>query len=254
MSAQHLTPTDRDRDIVRAAWSLGAASPDALAGLVCPGTSAKTVHRRLRRLTTAGYLARTQVAGRPGGVRWIYTAGARARMLDPAYAGGWRPPLVQVEHTVLAGELLARLVTREWDGLAIVGWQGEAEVRQWTAPSDPRPDAIVDWHDRHGPGRWYVEVDRGTEAQGAWRRKLVRYFATADGSRAAVLAITTRPDRARAIARLAADVGVPLLATTPQLLDTDGLAGAARSRPDVPLPGTTVLEGSADRSHHRKTG
>lgn len=201
--------TDRDRALVRAAWSLGLATHETLRLLVSPHTRANTLRRRLCRLHRDGYLTQTRHIG-PTGSIWLYGAGPRS--LVPDEPRPWRPSLAQLEHTLAVGDVLVAL-TRPTADLTVTGWQGEAELRAWAAPGDPYPDARVTWEAVGAHGAWLVEVDRGTESLPAWRRKLVRYLAT-DVRADRVLAVTTGPRRARAIAHLAADIGVGLLATT----------------------------------------
>lgn len=207
--------TDRDRAIVRAAWSLGLATHETLRLLVSPHTRANTLRRRLCQLHRAGYLTQTRHIG-PTGSIWLYGAGPRA--LVPGEPRPWRPSLAQLEHTLAVGDVLVALTGRR-PGLTISAWQGEAELRSWAAPGAPYPDARVAWRiERGGTGAWLVEVDRGTESHAAWRRKLVRYLVA--GTVESVLAVTTTAARAQAIASLAAEVGVDLVAMPRDALDS----------------------------------
>jgi hypothetical protein len=199
--------TDRDRALVRAAWSLGLATHETLRLLVSPQTRANTLRRRLCLLHRDGYLTQTRHLGR-GGAIWLYGAGPRA--LVPGEPRPWRPSVAQLEHTLAVGDVLVSL-TRPRPGVGITGWQGEAELRAWAAPGAPYPDARVTWEVGGARGAWLVEVDRATESHAAWRRKLVRYLAVVGAEQ--VLAVTTTPIRAKAIASLAAEVGVDLVAT-----------------------------------------
>lgn len=96
--------------------------------------------------------------------------------------------------------------------LTITGWEGEAELRAWSAPGMPFPDARVTWRAGDTVGAWLVELDRATESHAAWRRKLVRYLTNPRGGQ--VLAITTSAARAKALATMASEIGIDLLATT----------------------------------------
>jgi hypothetical protein len=80
-----------------------------------------------------------------------------------------------------------------------------------------------------------VELDRATESRAAWRRKLGRYLSCR--SEEPVLVLTTSSRRAKHIAMLAADVGVPLLATTTESVHTEADPGVfdARVRRRLPL-------------------
>ena len=163
--------TERDRELVRAAWSLGLATHETLRLLVSPQTRANTLRRRLCLLHSNGYLMQTRHVG-PGRCIWLYGAGPRA--LTPGEPRPWRPSLAQLEHTLAVGDVLVAL-TRPRPGLTITAWQGEAELRAWAAPGAPYPDARVTWEASGARGAWLVEVDRATESHAAWRRKVVRY-------------------------------------------------------------------------------
>lgn len=198
--------TDRDRALIRAAWSLGLATHETLRLLVSPQTRANTLRRRLGQLHRHGYLTQTRHVG-PGGCIWLYGVGARG--LTPGEPRPWRPSLAQLEHTLAVGDVLVALTTAR-AGLTVTGWQGEAELRSWAAPGAPYPDARMTWEAKGMSGAWLVEVDRGTESHAAWRRKLVRYLSCAESE--PVFVVTTAPRRARAIAQLASELGVDLLA------------------------------------------
>ena len=223
--------TARDRALVRAAWSLGLATHETLRLLVSPQTRANTLRRRLCLLHRHGYLTQTRHVG-PGGCIWLYGAGPRA--LTPGEPRPWRPSLAQLEHTLAVGDVLVAL-TRPRPGIPVTAWHGEAELRAWAAPGAPYPDARVTWESSGARGAWLVEVDRATESQAAWRRKLVRYL-TARAPEP-VLAVTTSVRRARTIASLAADVGVDLVATSAAALASadDATVYDARVRRALPL-------------------
>lgn len=197
--------TDRDRALVRASWSLGAATSGTLRALVSPGTAADTLGVRLRRLTQAGHLSVTRYVAPAGGL-FLYNVGPLA--IPPGEPRPWRPSLAQVQHTLDAGSAVVALTRPGFAGLSSTSWQGEAELRAWAQPGAPFPDARVSW----AAGSWLVEVDRATESRAAWRRKLVRYLTHPAGG--VVLALTTTDERAVNLANVAADLGVPLLATT----------------------------------------
>ena len=217
--------TDRDRQILHACWSLGAAPAHALRALISPHIGPDTFRHRLAKLHRAGYLDQQRYIA-PAGALWLYSVGRRT--LRPGERRPWRPGLWQVQHTLDVADAIVAL-TRP--GFAIpgelMGWQGEAEVRSWAAPGAPYPDAVIRWQRGALAGAWWVELDRATESRTAWRRKLVRYLTTQTTD--PILALTTSAARAAGLAQVAADVGVPLLATTltacqqtpdPDVLDT----------------------------------
>ncbi|HVF05280.1 MAG TPA: replication-relaxation family protein [Frankiaceae bacterium] len=213
--------TDRDRRLIHAAWSLGAATHTTLRALVTPETRANTLRRRLRLLHTERYLIQRQHVG-PAGCLWLYSAGPRG--LRSTDARPWRPSLAQIEHTVAVGYTIVALTRPGFvPGLHVTGWQGEAELRSWAAPGEPFPDARITWEHGGASGAWLVEVDRGTESRSAWRRKLVRYLISATTE--TVLAVTTTQRRAAGLAAVAADIGVDLIATT--------IEDVVRENPDV---------------------
>jgi hypothetical protein len=205
-----LALTNRDRALVRAAWSLGAAPHSTLRALVSPQTDGETLRRRMRQVHRAGYLAQTRHVG-PAGCLWLYGAGPRS--VGTGEPRPWRPGVAQIEHTVAIGDLLVALTRPGFAApVAVTGWEGEAELRAWARPGDPFPDARVVWTLDGTPGVWLVEVDRATESRPAWRRKLTRYLAA--DVREPILAVTTSERRALGLAQVAADVGVDVLATT----------------------------------------
>lgn len=219
--------TERDRALIRAAWSLGAATHATLRDLVSPDTQADTLRRRLRHLHRERYLTQTRHVG-PAGCIWLYGAGARTRRSGGARS--WRPGVAQLEHTLAVGEAVVALTRVGFAApVEVTGWQGESELRSWAVLGEPFPDARVTWRVGEVESAWLVELDRGTESRAAWRRKLVRYL-MAD-LREPVLALTTSFQRANALAVVAADVGVDVLATTleavrrsddPEVIDATG--------------------------------
>lgn len=230
---QRLVLTERDRRIIHACWSLGYAPASTLRALVSPGTSAGTWRDRLRRLHRAGHLVRTRYIA-PAGDLWLYGAGrASLAVGEPA---PWRPSLAQVEHTLAVAQAVVDLTRCGFTPpLTVSGWQGEAELRAWAPPGWPYPDARITWDHDGTAGSWLVEVDRATESRTAWRRKLVRYLTAAAPD--PVLALTTSQARATGLATVAADLGVPLLATTLTAVrnDDDPLVLDARQRRHLPL-------------------
>jgi hypothetical protein len=235
--------TDRDRALIRAAWSLGAATHATLRELVSPQTDGETLRRRMRQLHRAGYLTQTRHVG-PAGCLWLYSAGQRS--VKPGEPRPWRPGVAQIEHTVAIGEVLVALTRAGFAApITVTGWQGEAELRAWANPGDPFPDARVVWETDHGKGVWLVEVDRATESRPAWRRKLVRYLAA--DIRQPVLAVTTSAVRASGLAVAASEIGVDVLATTiadiRANLDPPVVDSIHRRR--VPLSRATLSRGSA---------
>jgi hypothetical protein len=200
----------RDHELVRCAWSLGWATSDALRDAVSPETLVKTLSRRLGGLVAAGYLRRRRIIGGVGHI-FLYGAGRNAPTLDPAYRDAWRPSDAQVLHTLAVGETLAALLVPGVLGsLAVTGWEGEAELRQWHEPGAALPDLRVRWSQGERSGAWPVEVDRGTEGRAAWRRKLTRYVHT---SYREILVVTTSDERARNLARIARELGAPAITT-----------------------------------------
>lgn len=205
-----LALTDRDRALVRAAWSLGAATHATLRALVSPQTDGETLRRRMRKLHRAGYLVQTRHVG-GAGCLWLYSAGPRA--IERGEPRPWRPGAAQIEHTVAIGEVVVALTRPGFAAPAVVtGWEGEAELRAWAGPGDPFPDARVTWALDRTSGAWLVEADRATESRPAWRRKLARYLAA--DVRQPILAVTTSERRAAGLAQVAADIGADVLATT----------------------------------------
>jgi hypothetical protein len=234
-------PSAGDRVVLGVVWSLGWVTPGAIAGLAAPDRSQATVTKRLFRLRQEGLLRAQFLPQGPRHHRILLALTARAGRVDPGLADGWRPPPAAAWHSVDVGlALLAAARASLCPGVRVAGWQGEAELRAWAAPGEPYPDARVGWVSGPHRGRWWLEVDRGTEGRAAWRRKLARYQAVPDGD--AVVALTTGEVRARHLAELAVDAGVPLLSCT---LDAwvrggDPAVYAAPQRRRVPLSEATV--------------
>ncbi len=224
MSRVQLGPVDRA--LLRAAWSLGWGSTATLAGLVVPDRGLPAVERRLRVLCTAGYLRALRLLFGPAGHRLLYAPGRLAARVDPGLAGGWRPALAAVEHTVAVGRvLLAGHAAGLAPPLVVTGWRGEAELRAWALPGEPLPDAALSWVAAGRRGEWLLEVDRGTEGRGQWERKLARYL---DVPRhALVVVVAPCPARARRLAQLASGTGVPLVSLTAAEWLTPARGGAA---------------------------
>jgi len=211
MSRSDITLRRRDHELVRAAWSLGWVTCRVLTDVISPATSAKTLSGRLSQLAAAGFLRRRRIVGGPGGHLWLYGAGRNASAMDPAYAAAWRPPDFHLAHTIEVGDTLAALLTPDRLGsVAVTDWKGQAELRTWHCPGDAMADLAIRWTCGARVGSWLVEVDRGTESRHALRRKFLRYLHTPDRE---VLVVTTTDDRARNIATLARELGVPVLTT-----------------------------------------
>jgi hypothetical protein len=216
----------RDQQIVDTVARLGAAPTATLQALHSPHTTHSNMSRRLRQLCDHRLLRLSRHGGPVRNI-WLYTIGPAA--LTPGQPRPWHPPLAQLQHTVAIGDaLVALLRPTAAPGLLVTEWQGEAELRAWEQPGHPRPDLRVRWvanADADSPagqrrGGWLdVEVDRGTEGRGAWRRKLARYLTYT--STAQILTVTTTDVRARSIAETAHAVGMRLLA----LSEADLLAG-----------------------------
>lgn len=228
---QVVVPAGRDLELVRAVWSLGWSTAATVAGLVCPGTQPRTLRRRLGQLVVAGYLWQTRICLGRGGHLWIYETGPRAGRIADGYRDPWKPPIVQLEHTLAVGDTLRELCRPgRFTCLGVVGWQGEAEIRSWAKVGQPYSDAAVQWRSATMNGGWWIELDRGTETSKTWRNKLLRYaLAHLDGPGHAVLVVTTSDARAHNLARAGRDIGVHVLATTtrdltdrddPQVLDS----------------------------------
>jgi len=200
---------------VAAATSLGQVTAEGLRRLISPGTSANTFTARLRILVTARYLTRVEVIA---GLRRVYLYGAGPRAREPGSPRPWTPAPHQLDHTLAVEATLVRLMDPAvTPALTRSEWSGEADYRAWADPGDPYPDLGIRWtavdDGRQLAGQWAVEVDRATEARGAWRRKLGRYLA--DYSlRQLIVAVTTSDARARNLAGLAAEVGYPTAATS----------------------------------------
>lgn len=211
-----LVPAVADRPLLAACWSLGWASSATVAGLAAPQRPAAAVERRLRQLARAGYLRQLRLLAGPAGHRLLYTPGRFAGRVDPGLVGGWRPPLAAVEHTVAVGRsLLAAHHGALPPPVRVTGWRGEAELRAWHLPGEPLPDATLSWAAPGRRGRFYLEVDRGTEGRSAWERKLAGYLISEPGrwsSADTILAIAPGAARCRRLAQLAGEAGVPLLA------------------------------------------
>jgi hypothetical protein len=152
---------------------------------------------------------------------WLYGAGPHARRIDAAYADAWRPSDAQLLHTLAIGDTLAALLTPGRLGtLRAAAWRGEAELRAWHAPGDAVADLHLAWTGPDQSGAWHVEVDRATESRNAWRRKLVRYLHAPGRD---LLVVTTSTERARNIAILARELGVPALTTDRHTLHADAV-------------------------------
>jgi hypothetical protein len=228
--------TDRDRQILHAAWSLGYAPASTLHALISPTVAPGTFRHRLRRLHQNSFLVQQRFIAPASGL-WLYGLGRAS--LHPGDKNPWRPGLTQLAHTLDVGAAVVALTRPGFAAPRVVtGWRGEAEIRGWAPPGAPYPDAAITWTHGGTAGSWLVELDRATEARAAWRRKLVRYLTTPPPG--LVLVLTTSEVRASNLAREAAEVGVPLLATTlracqqtldPVVLDT-------RTKRRVPLSQT----------------
>jgi hypothetical protein len=211
----------RDHALIRAAWSLGWVTARALTDLVSPATAPKTLAGRLTELTDAGYLRRRRIVTGVAGHHWLYGSGRNAPGIDPAYRDAWRPSDAQLGHTLTVGETLVAITTPGRLGaLHVTAWQGEAELRTWHDAGTAIPDLLVRVSGPSVEDACAVEVDRGTQARAAWRRKLLRYLHTPRGT---LLVVTTSDERARNIARLARDMGVPALTTDRHALGTDAV-------------------------------
>jgi hypothetical protein len=180
---------------------------------------------------------------------WVYETGPRAGRLAEAFRQVWRPPAMQLEHTLAVGDALLQLTQSDrFPGLTVDGWQGEAELRAWAKPGDPYPDGAVYWTAGEQRGCWWIELDRATETSKTWRKKMLRYFLAPTTKRTQLpLAVTTSRRRAIRLAAVAHEMGQPLLVTTRTDLDAGGdppVYDARTSAVLVPLSEASVRESS----------
>lgn len=211
-------PTELDRPIIATCYSLGLASPATLYALHFPDRTFSALYQRLYRLRHAGYLDQLN---RPG-ARGLHAVGRAS--LPPGTPRPWRPSLAQLDHTLAVGDTLAALAAPgRLPELRITGWKGEAELREWAEAGQPFPDLQISWAAGQRSGTWQVEVDRGTESQGQWRRKLSRYLSRWPDAQ--LLAVTPGAVRARNLAQLGADMGMHL-----QAMPAGALADPATAR------------------------
>jgi hypothetical protein len=216
----------RDREVIRAAWSLGLATADTLRALVAPAVPVSTFRYGLAKLHRAGYLEQVHCPGNRGHL-WLYSTTSRGTGLRQPR--GWRPGIAQLGHALVVADLLVAAHRRGFARpVCVRGWQGEAELRAWTRPHAPVPSARLGWQCGQARGAWLLELDRVTGSRNGWRRRLLRYVQTdwPAGDRLLIVAATWR--RAAVLAELAISGLVPALVTTtaeftnaldPQVLD-----------------------------------
>jgi hypothetical protein len=219
-------PAPGDAAVVAALSGLRFATSAQLRRLVAPTATDRAWQRRLRRLTTHGYVRRVQrrVGGYGAGSSpWSYALGPavmRPLGVRPAALPGrayQRHRLLTTEVVVQAVEVLRgrpgwrldyRVEADAWERLPAGGWV--------------KPDAALV---ARGPGiedRYAVEVDTGTESLPAIRRKLDAYRAlyaagtlqARDGLFPRVVFVTLDARRAADLAAVIARRREPLYAVT----------------------------------------
>jgi hypothetical protein len=139
--------------------------------------------------------------------------GVGPRSLTPGTPRPWRPSTAQLDHTLAIERTLVAILRPGFaEPVQVTGWEGESEIRAWALPGSAFPDLVLRWRVDGRRGSWSVEVDRATESRAALRRKLVRYLMRREARM--VLVVTTTQARAKNIARIASEIGAPVLVTT----------------------------------------
>lgn len=251
--------SDRDRQILATLRLLRVATGDQLERLYFAGTTDRQRRRALERLEAARLIVRLprQIGGiRAGSTGSVFALDlAGQRLIDHGGpAGGrrierpWTPGLPFLAHTLAITELYVRLVLADRSGnLELLEFQAEPTAwRRFQGRSGQttlKPDAAL----RLGAGpyedRWFIEVDRGTEAPGTIERKSAIYQAYwSTGREQATIGVFPKvlwlaPDQARAdlladvIDRVSGDSWqlhdvVPFAAAIPRLIQGAGEVSA----------------------------
>jgi hypothetical protein len=185
--------TERDLAILATLHRIRMATAMQLERLHFAGDSSRTRRRSLARLVDRRLLA--QLDRRIGGVRagsagHVYALGTAGQRLTngTAVAGRrvqrpWTPGASFVAHTLAVSDLYVRLVERERER-AIAVRAFVTEPMCWRsfhgrggAHLVLKPDAFVHLRVNGHEDRWFVEVDRGTEAPNTLARKCSLYRA-----------------------------------------------------------------------------
>ena len=117
-------------------------------------------------------------------------------------------------HTLATGDVLIALMGQPEIARRVLSWHGEAELRGWPDGEALIPDLLLRLRPEgqtHPEVGLHVEVDRGTEARGHWRKKLSRYLYL---PAVEVLIATTSVQRAANLVRINEDFAVPLRTVT----------------------------------------
>jgi hypothetical protein len=236
----HAALTPRDIQVVLAVHDHRVLRRDQIQRLLFP--SKNTANARLHHLHTRGYLARRRlpVAYGAGSGQALYLLTARGAALVAAERGldvegiGWRRghnhvSALFLEHTLMINDVrIALTLAARAAGGSVEGWVREDGLRAtaepvWIEDEDGRPRRVALVPDAYGElilGRRrapiYLEVDRATEAQRRWARKVAAYLAhvragayTRRSGRTAlrVLTVTTSTARRDNLCRTTAGAG-----------------------------------------------
>lgn len=183
------TLSTRDRAVVATLARVRLATGAQLVRLHYADVSARRARHLLTRLTDHRLIARLPrtVGGvRAGSAGYVYALDVAGQRLTYDTARGqrpWQPGPAFLAHTLAVTELYVRLVTADRAGaLRLVTFATEPACwRSFTGPGGTRlvlkPDADLTLALGGFEDRWFVEVDRATEATNRLARACDRYRA-----------------------------------------------------------------------------
>lgn len=184
-----MATADRDMQVVGLVARFGAMTARQIRVVFFAANRSGTpCDRVLARLLERDYLARYkwryQPAARAGAAEYVYQLGANGwRFIG--YSGKYKKLEAFDRHQLAIGDLFAQLVRFEHAGLLEV-LEYETEPNNWTrfGHVEVRPDLFARIRTGEGVGRFWFEVDLGSEHVRQIREKIARYrhaYEQADG-------------------------------------------------------------------------
>jgi hypothetical protein len=152
------------------------------ASVIGPFGSATRANTRLHTLVRAGLLTRLAVGTSAGGHKYLYALTRQgAHVADVPYR-----PAPWTRDTLLAGSIGLEHQLRLNALYLLLMHQphphDKTQVQTWRTFAQPLPqstglvpDAYFELETAAGVRAWFVEIDRGTESQRVWKRKVERY-------------------------------------------------------------------------------
>lgn len=177
-----MTPSDRDRYIIRLADYFGEISASQVRSIAFPDARSRTsCDRALTRLVADGYLARVEKRRSVGGARggsgeYVYQLGTAGWLLCKR-EGRYNRKAVDYHALAIVDAYIRLLGGVRAGAFTLDGFTPEPECHMTVDGNELRPDLFIELSRPSGAtlSAW-VEIDLGTERQARISEKIQRYI------------------------------------------------------------------------------